>query len=124
MDRFGRYYAWLLLASTALPALLRLLQNGETARMTSERMATPKKRSFYLWLGWGSVIFSLGLGPVYFLFYQRSWLLVAMVIGVLSGIETIGNAHSPATESLMRQNRVFGAIYGLSALLTYIILLR
>lgn len=124
MDKFGRYYAWFLLISTALPALLRLFQNQEMARMTSERMDTDRKRRRYRRLGWGSVAFSLALGPVYVWFYPKTWLLVAMVIGTLTGIEMIGNANSCDPESLMRQNRIFGAIYAISAVSTYLILLR
>ena len=124
MDKFVRYYSWFLLVASALPALVRLAQPRQLAAVTSERIADSRKRSRHRWLGWISVVGSAALVPVYFFYSQQRWLLVAFIIGMLTGVEMIGNSARPQQESLARQNRWFGLGYAGCALLTYFVLIR
>lgn len=115
MDKFGRWYIWFLLFVTALPALLRLLQTRRVAEMVSERMQDLKKRSRSRLFGIASVAGAFVLLPVYFLYSRQAWLIIAFVVGILTGVEMIGNAARPEPESLVRQNRIFGWLYALTA---------
>lgn len=124
MDKFGRYYAWFLLAATSLPAVVRLAQPRKFAELTSERIADERKRARHRLWGWVSLLGSVVLVPVYLFYSRQRWLLVAFVIGVLTGVEMIRNSASPEPESLTRQNRLFGAAYAACALLTYFFLIR
>jgi len=124
LDKFGRYYSWLLLAATALPALVRLARPRQFAELTSERITAASKRARHRLWGWVSLLGSAVLVPVYLLYSRQRWLLVAFVIGVLAGVEMIRNSASPETESLTRQNRLFGVAYAACALLTYFFLIR
>lgn len=124
MDKFGRYYSWFLLAATALPALVRLAQPRQFAALTSERIADDRKRARHRLWGWISLLGSALLMPVYFFYSHQRWLLVAFLIGVLTGVEMIRNSAAPEPESLTRQNRLFGVGYAACALLTYFFLIR
>ncbi len=115
MDKFGRYYAWFLLVVTALPALMRLLQTRQVAELVSERMHDDRKRARSRKIGVASALASLVLVPVYFLYSRQAWIVMAFVVGVLTGVEMVGNATRPDPPSLMRQNRIFGALYALVA---------
>ncbi len=115
MDKFGRYYAWFLLFVTAVPALLRLLQTRPVAELVSERMQDQKRRSRSRVVGWWSVAGSLILLPVYVFYSHRAWILLALIVGVLTGAEMVGNSRQPDAESLVRQNRIFGLMYALTA---------
>lgn len=123
MDKFGRYYAWFLLVATALPAIIRLASPSQFAIMTSERIADEKKRKRHRMLGWISLAGSLVLVPIYAFYSQQRWLVVAFIIGVLTGIEMLANANRPEPESLMRQSRIFGAAYIACAIFTYFFVL-
>lgn len=124
MDKFGRYYAWFLLAATALPALVRLAQPRQFAVLTSERITDESKRARHRLWGWISLLGSALLVPVYFFYSHQRWVLVALIIGVLTGVEMIRNSAAPEPESLTRQNRMFGVAYAACALLTYFFLIR
>ncbi len=124
MDKFGRYYSWFLLAATALPALVRLAQPRQFAVLTSERIAGAGKRKRHRMWGWISLLGSAVLIPVYLFYSHQRWLLVAFIIGVLTGVEMIRNSAAPEPESLTRQNRLFGVAYAGCALLTWFFLLR
>ncbi len=124
MDKFGRYYSWFLLVATALPALVRLARPRQFAELTSEKIIVEPKRSRHRLWGWISLVGSAVLVPVYLFYSHRRWLLVAFAIGVLTGVEMIRNSASPQTESLTRQNRLFGVAYAACALLTYFFLIR
>ncbi len=115
MDKFARYYAWFLLLVTAVPALLRLLQTRPVAELVSERMQNLKRRSRSRLTGIFSVAGSLLLLPVYVFYYRRAWILLALIVGVLTGAEMVGNASRPEPDSLVRQNRIFGALYAVTA---------
>ncbi len=115
MDKFGRYYAWFLLFVTAVPAALRLLQTRPVAELVSERMQNLKRRSRSRMAGMGSVAGSFVLLPVYFLWSRQAWLIIAFVVGVVTGVEMIGNAARPDTSSLIAQNRIFGWLYAATA---------
>jgi hypothetical protein len=123
LDRFGRYYAWFLLVATALPAIVRLASPRQFAIMTSERIADEKKRKRHRMLGWISLAGSLVLVPIYAFYSQQRWLVVAFIIGVLTGIEMLANANRPEPESLMRQSRIFGSAYIVCAIFTYFFVL-
>ena len=119
MDKFGRYYAWFLLVATALPAIVRLASPRQFAIMTAERIAGDKKRKRYRMLGWISLLGSVVLVPVYLFYSQQRWLVVAFIIGIITGVEMIANTNQPDQDSLMRQNRMFGVVYILTAIFTY-----
>ena len=124
MDKFGRYYSWFLLVATALPAVVRLVQPARFAELTSERIATEQRRARHRMWGWVSLIGSWVLIPVYFFYSRQPWMLVAFAIGILTGIEMIGNARSPEEDSLARQNRYFGVAYALAAAATWFFLIH
>ncbi|MGH9524489.1 MAG: hypothetical protein ACRD3E_18355, partial [Terriglobales bacterium] len=98
MDKFGRYYAWFLLIATLLPAIVRLAVPSRFAEMTSEKIADAKKRGRHRLLGWVSIAGSFVLVPVYIFYSQQRWIVVAFVIGILTGCEMILNARSPERE--------------------------
>jgi len=124
LDKFGRYYSWFLLVATVLPALVRLARPRQFARVTSERITADSRRARHRLWGWVSLLGSAALLPVYLYYSHRRWLLVAFLVGVLTGVEMIRNSASPGADSLTRQNRLFGAAYAVCALLTYFFLIR
>ncbi len=124
MDKFSRYYSWFLLVATALPALVRLGSAGSLAHLTSEKIADQRKRARHLMWGWISLVGSFILIPAYLFYSQQRWMIVAFFIGILTGIEMIGNAKSPQEDSLTRQNRYFGVAYAVAAAATWFFLLR
>ena len=119
MDKFGRYYAWFLLIATGLPALVRLAAPAQFAIMTSQRLATDRKRRHYRILGWISFFGSFVLVPVYLFYSQQRWLIVAFLIGIITGVEMVMNARNPDSNALVRQSRMFGVAYVLCAVFTY-----
>lgn len=123
MDKFGRYYAWFLLVATGLPAVVRMAAPRQFAIMTAERIRNAKKRTWHRRLGWISLVGSFALIPVYFFYSQQRWLVVAFLIGIITGVEMITNAKRPEQESLVTQNRVFGAAYVICAVFTYFFVL-
>ncbi len=124
MDKFSRYYAWFLLVATALPAIVRLASPRQLALVTSERIANEKRRTRYRWLAWISIVGSVALIPVYLFYSHRRWLIVAFIIGVLTGVEMLGNTARPEEQSLTRQNRIFGVAYAIAAVFTYFFAIR
>ncbi len=119
MDKFGRYYAWFLLIATGLPALVRLAAPSQFAMMTAERLSDARKRNRYRMLGWISFAGSFVLIPVYLFYSQQRWLVVAFLIGIITGVEMIANARRSDRESLVGQSRTFGIVYVLCAIFTY-----
>ncbi len=115
MDKFGRYYAWFLLFVSAAPALLRLLQTRQVAELVSQRMQDEKRRARSRKLGLWSAIGSFALLPVYFFYSHQAWLMMAFVVGVLTGVEMVENARRPEATTLVRQNRIFGWLYAATA---------
>jgi len=104
---------------------MRLLQNKSLAEITSERMSKEKSRGRYRWMGWISVIIAIGMFAAYLAVWRHTrWLVLAAVIGVVSGAEMVGNANSPDKASLERQNVMFGVAYVFVAIATYFFLLR
>lgn len=125
MDKFSRYYAYFLLFATIVPAVMRLFQNKSLAEITNERMQKEKSRTRYRWMGWISILISVGMFVAYFAVWRHTrWLVLAAVIGIVSGAEMIGNANSPEKPSLERQNVMFGVVYVFVAIATYFFLLR
>ncbi len=123
MDKFGHYYAWFLVVATGLPALVRLAAPAQFALMTVERLVSERKRRQHRILGWVSFAGSFALVPVYFFYSRQRWLIVAFLIGVITGVEMIVNARDPQKDSLLRQNRWFGVLYVLCAAFTYFFVL-
>jgi len=119
LDKFGRYYAWFLLVATGLPAIVRLAAPAQFAMMTGERLSDARKRNRYRILGWVSFAGSFVLVPVYLFYSQQRWLIVAFLIGIVTGVEMIMNARDPERDSLVRQSRMFGIAYVLCAIFTY-----
>ncbi len=124
MDKFARYYAWFLTVATALPAAVRLAQPKNFAEITSQRIADEKHRARHRMWGWISLLGSFILVPVYFLYSRQRWMVAAFVIGILTGVEMIGNARSPEQDSLARQNRIFGVAYAIVAAGTWFYLIH
>lgn len=124
MDKFARYYSWFLLIATLLPALIRLAQPRNFAQITSARISDDKARARHRMWGWISLLGSAVLIPVYFLYSQQRWMIVAFFIGILTGIEMIGNAKAPEEHSLTKQNRYFGVGYLAAAAATWFFLIR
>ncbi len=119
MDKFNHYYVWFLLVATALPAAMRLGMPGQMAEITAERITDEKKRARHRMWGWISLAGSLVLIPVYIWWSQRQWIVVAFIIGIVTGIEMLGNAARPDKDSLRRQNVVFGLVYVACCVFTY-----
>ncbi|MBZ5566890.1 MAG: hypothetical protein LAN64_03470 [Acidobacteriia bacterium] len=124
MDKFARYYSWFLLVATALPAAVRLTQAKNFAQLTCEKISDRKRRVRHRMWGWISLLSSFILVPVYFLYSRQRWMIVALLIGVLTGVEMIRNAHSPDADSLTRQNRYFGVAYAAAAAVTWLFLIH
>ncbi len=119
MDKFGHYYAWFLLVATGLPALVRLASPAQFAGLTGERLKDLRKRNRHRLLGWISFAGSFVLVPVYFFYSRQRWLVVAFLIGIITGVEMVMNARDPEQGSLVRQSRLFGIVYVLCAIFTY-----
>ena len=125
MAKFEHYYAYFLLFVTALPAVMRLGMPERVAVLTGERMATPKSRSRYFIIGLVSAATSVIVAVLYAVLWRKqAWLAVAGGIGVLSGVEMVGNTRSFETSSLKSQNIVFGLLYAAAAVATWLVLLR
>jgi hypothetical protein len=124
LDKFARYYAWFLLIATALPAAVRLTQADKLAQLTSRRIADERMRARHRMWGWISLVGSFILLPAYFFYSRQRWMIVALFIGVLTGVEMIGNTNSPEEGSLARQNRFFGVGYAVAAAATWFFLIR
>lgn len=125
MARFEHYYAYFLLFVTVLPAIMRLAMPGRVAILTSERMAAAKTRSRYFKIGLVSAVISIVAAVLYAIFWRhQAWLALAAAIGLLSGVEMVGNTRSYDASSLKSQNLVFGVLYAAAAVTTWLVLLR
>lgn len=125
MARFERYYAYFLLFVTVLPALMRLAMPRRVAVLTSERMATPRARSRYFKIGLVSAVVSIVAAILYAIRWRdQAWLVLAAAIGFLSGVEMVGNTKWFEASRLKIQNLVFGMLYAVAALATWLVLLR
>jgi CBS domain containing-hemolysin-like protein len=125
LARFEHYYAYFLLFVTVLPAIMRLAMPQRVAVLTSERMAAAKTRSRYFKIGLISAVVSILAAILYaILWRQQAWLVLAAAIGLLSGVEMVGNTRSFEPSSLKSQNLVFGALYAVAAVATWLVLLR
>ena len=125
MARFEHYYAYFLLFVTVLPAVMRLAMPERVAVLTSERMATPRTRSRYFIIGLVSAAVSVVAAILYAILWRnQAWLVLAAAIGLLSGAEMVGNTKYFETSSLKSQNIVFGVLYAVAAVATWLVLLR
>jgi hypothetical protein len=123
LDKLAKFYAWFLLVTTVLPALLRLALPDRVADITLVRFKKPGGQKRYRVLGAVVALGSLLMLPLFFLFYpDQRWILFAVAVGVLSGGEMFVNASWP--ETLIPQNRAFGAVYAIAAVAVYWFLLR
>lgn len=104
---------------------MRLAMPERVAVLTGERMATPKSRSRYFKIGLASAATSVVVAVLYAILWRnQAWLAVAAAIGLLSGVEMVGNTRSFETSSLKSQNIVFGLLYAAAAVATWLVLLR
>ena len=124
MDKFSRFYGWFVLIATGLPATIRLITPRAMAEMTSEKISDEKKRKRHRMWGWISLVSSLGFIPIYFFLWRQAWVIIAIVIGMLTGLEMVRNADSPSPDSLTRQNVIFGIVYAAICVVTYFTLIR
>ena len=125
MARFEHYYAYFLLFVTVLPAVMRLAMPERVAALTSERMAAPRTRSRYFKIGLVSAVTSIVAAVLYAILWRnQAWLVLAAAIGLLSGAEMVGNTRWFETSSLKSQNIVFGVLYAVAAVATWLVLLR
>jgi hypothetical protein len=125
LARFEHYYAYFLLFVTVLPAVMRLAMPQRVAVLTGERMAAPQRRSRYFKIGLVSAIISILAAVLYaILWRQQAWLVLAAAIGLLSGVEMVGNTKRFDTSSLKSQNILFGVLYAAAAVATWLVLLR
>jgi phosphatidylserine synthase len=119
------YYAYFLLFVTVLPALMRLAMPQRVAVLTNERMAAPRTRSRYFKIGLGSAAISVVVGILYLVLWrQQAWLVLAAAIGLVSGVEMVGNTKWFEPSSLKSQNIVFGVLYAAAAVAIWLVLLR
>jgi len=125
LDKFGRYYAWFLLITSGLAALMRLATARHMAQMNSAKLQTEKRRTRARLIGIAVVLGSLALIPLYIWFKRdQIWIPLASGVGVLSGSEFVTNAMSPTDTSLVRQNRIYGALYVVATILVYVFTMR
>ncbi len=124
MARFERYYAYFLLFVTVLPAIMRLAMPERVAVLTSERMAAPRSRARYFKIGLVSAAVSVVVAILYAILWRQAWLALAAAIGLVSGVEMVGNTKSFETSSLKLQNILFGLLYAAAAAGTWLVLLR
>jgi phosphatidylserine synthase len=125
LARFEHYYAYFLLFVTVLPAVMRLGMPERVAALTSERMAAPRTRSRYFVIGLVSAVVSIMAAIAYAILWRnQAWLVLAAAIGLLSGVEMVGNTKYFETSSLKFQNIVFGLLYAVAAVATWLVLLR
>lgn len=123
MDKLAKFYAWFLLVTTVLPAMVRLALPERVADVTLQRFKKPKRQQRYRLLGAVVAVGSVLMLPMFFLFYpDQYWILFAVAVGVISGGEMFTNASWP--ETLVPQNRAFGVVYALAAVAVYWFLLR
>ena len=124
MDKFAKFYGWFVLIATGLPAAIRLITPRAMAEITSAKISDERKRRRHRMWGWISLASSVGFIPIYFFLWRQPWVVIAIVIGMLTGIEMVRNADSPTPDSLTRQNILFGAVYAVTCVVTYFILIR
>ena len=124
MDKFGRFYAYFLLITSGLAALMRLATARRLAEMNSIKLQPEKRRTRARWIGIAVVLGSLALIPLYIWFKHQTWIPLAAGVGTLSGAEFISNAASPFAPSLLRQNRIYGALYVVATILVYLFTMR
>lgn len=123
MGKYERIYAWLLLFVTVLPALVRVLRPYDLAKVTWQRYERATTRRRYLVLGLVYMALALGLLPLYYLFWRHQrWVLLAFVYSVISAGEFIWNARAQSVEKLGGQNKIFGGLYAMIAIATWLLL--
>lgn len=104
---------------------MRLAMPQRVAVLTSERMAAPQRRSRYFKIGLVSAAISVVAAVLYAIMWrQQAWLVLAAAIGLLSGVEMVGNTKRFDISSLRSQNILFGALYAVAAVATWLVLLR
>jgi hypothetical protein len=123
LGRYERVYAWLLLVVTVLPALARVLRPADLAQITWKRYEKSASRRRFLWMGTAYMVVALGLLPMYYLFWrQQRWVLLAFVYSVVSAGEFILNARAESVEKITRENKIFGGLYAMIAIATWLLL--
>jgi hypothetical protein len=123
LEKYERVYAWMLLVVTVLPAIARVLRPWDLAQITWKRYEKAASRRRFLMMGTGYMVLALGLLPMYYLFWrQQRWVLLAFVYSVISAGEFILNARAGSVEKIARQNKIFGGLYAMIAIATWLLL--
>lgn len=118
-------YSYFLLVTSGMAAAMRLLATRRLAWVNAQRLLPEKRRQRYRWTGIAVMLGSLLLLPLYFFFKRdQAWIPLAAAVGVFSGAEFVANALEHAEPKLLRQNRIFGALYALATFLVYFLVLR
>src|SRR5689334_12555103 len=103
---------------------MRLATARQMAQMNSAKLKADGRRNRARWIGIAVGVGSLALIPLYIWFKRQMWILLASGVGTLSGAEFISSAASPLEPSLVRQNRIYGALYVVATILVYLFTMR
>ncbi|HEX6466192.1 MAG TPA: hypothetical protein VFZ99_02740 [Terriglobales bacterium] len=123
MNKLAHFYAWFLLVASILAAAMRLLRNRQLAEIICLRMSKEGARRRFRTAGIALVFGSFLTIPLYLYMWRgEKWLLIACFYGVVSAVEFVTNAATLHLSSLLNQNRIYGALYAVTAVVTYLVL--
>ncbi len=124
MDHDLRIYAWFLLLVTVLPAAARLLRPRELAKILLIRYKDPGRRKRARFGGYFFLAVSLIAMPfaIRAPHPESTWLIIALLVGVVSSLEFVLDTRLFEEEPLTRQNRYFGGIYASIAIANLLLL--
>jgi UDP-N-acetylmuramyl pentapeptide phosphotransferase/UDP-N-acetylglucosamine-1-phosphate transferase len=119
-----RIYAWFLLLVTVLPAAARLLRPRELAKILLIRYKDPGRRKRARFGGYFFLAVSVGAMPFAIRSPrpQATWLIIALLVGMVSSLEFVLDSRLSEEERLTRQNRYFGGIYASIAIANLLLL--
>ncbi len=125
MNRLAHFYAWFLLIASLLAAGMRLLRTEQLAEIIRQRLSKEGARRRFRNAGIALVFGSFLTIPLYLYMWRgENWLLIVCFYGVVSAMEFVTNAAAPQFSSLLNQNRIYGALYAVTAMTTYLVLFR
>ncbi len=123
MNKLAHFYAWFLLIASILAAAMRLLRNEQLAEIIRLRMSKEGARRRFRNAGIALIFGSFLTIPLYLYMWRgENWLLIACFYGVVSAVEFVTNAATIHLSSLLYQNRIYGALYAITAVVTYLVL--
>lgn len=119
-----RIYAWVVLVAVGLPALFRLSIPRKYAELQSEKLSNPRSRKNQVRLGLVALLASPLI--LLYVFYGplRTWMWLAVIVGVLSGIDQVSAPWFHQRRKLVTHTIVFGACGAAASVLIYFFLLR